>query len=169
MTTKRSSGWLDSAPPAVLLVVAIIFEVMAHSFPPASAQVPILIGWAMIVLTAVDLLSRMNNQIGRKLTLWLSPAALTDKAERAEKPENEPKRWRQITAICGICAFSLALVYVGVAASVPVFAVIAIRWGGRFSWITSILGAAATTALIWLLFAVLLRMQLFPGLLFGGS
>jgi hypothetical protein len=169
LPTTTDYTWIDKLPPLVLLAIAVGFEVMAHEFPPASGQVPIMIGWTMIVLTVIDLATRFNNQMGYKLTRWLSPAALTEKAERAEKGDVEPDKRRQIAAIAGITIFSVALVYFGVVYPVPVFAIIAIRLGGRFSWLTSIVSAVVITGVIWVLFSFLLRLQLFPGVLFGGS
>jgi hypothetical protein len=43
-----------------------------------------------------------------------------------------------------------------------------VRWRGKRSYVVSLGVAAATTVFIWLLFARLLRIELYAGL-FGGS
>ena len=52
--------------------------------------------------------------------------------------------------------------------SIPLYVFAAIRWrGGRPYWVC-LVSAACTLAGIWFLFGWLLRLELYPGLLFGG-
>jgi threonine/homoserine/homoserine lactone efflux protein len=76
---------------------------------------------------------------------------------------------RQWAAVCGIVGFTLALVLVGLLPSVAVFMALALRYGSRQGWRTSLLTAAAVTLMVWLLFIALLRLVPFPGLLFGRN
>ena len=51
-------------PPLVFLAVTLIFIVAAYGYPPASREVPLLIGYVLIVLIALDILSRTSTSTG---------------------------------------------------------------------------------------------------------
>jgi len=50
----------------------------------------------------------------------------------------------------------------------PLYVFAATRWRGGRPWLVCGLSAACTLGGIWLLFGRLLRLELYPGLLFGG-
>jgi len=164
MTVRQpiSTRWRDRAPPALLFLLALGFLIIAYGFDAASGQVPRLIGWSMVVLTGLDLASRSGGSYGRAFARWVNPEAKSRAAV-------QPAIGRQIVAVAGIVGFVTLLILVGILPSVPAFVLAATRFGGRRSWIVSLSAAAGATALIWALFSALLRLALFPGLLFGGA
>jgi hypothetical protein len=46
---------------------------------------------------------------------------------------------------------------------------IALRFGARKSWLFSLVGAAGMVLLVWAVFARLLGLDIFPGVLFDGD
>ena len=159
---------MRAAVPGALFVLAMGFLLMARGFPPASRMVPEMIGGAMLVLSALDMASRSATAGGRALAGWLNPAA-PDTRHDVGPAGHQPVRSRQLLALGGLMGFVALIVLVGVLPSVPVFVTLAVRFGGRRGWTASLLAAAIVTLLIWLLFALLLRLDLFPGLLLGGD
>ena len=68
-----------------------------------------------------------------------------------------------------MAGFVAGLVLIGILHAIPLFVFAAVRWRGKRSYVVSLAIAAATTLFIWLLFARLLRIELYAGLLGGGG
>ena len=148
--------------PALIWLLTLGFLLLAFRFSPLSREVPVLVGWVTLGLTTVDLFSRTRIPAAQALVRLLNPGVRAAEG----KP---PSPARIAMAIGGVVGFVAALVLFGVLYAVPVFLFAALRWGGRCRWATSTVIAALVTAFIWGLFAGLLRLELFPGLLFGGD
>ena len=164
MTPKRLAP-ITWGPPALFFVLALGFTAMTGQFSQAARAVPRLIGITMLVLCGLDLLSRLGTPTGRLIARWLNPAGLE---EGPPTPDARLAR-RQTAATVAVIAFVATLVICGILPAVALFTLLAPRFGGRLGWPRSLAIAAAMTALIWLLFAQILGLKLFPGLLFGGT
>ena len=160
--TPQAQSWAACLPPAILFLLALGFVVLGYGYAGQAATVPLLIGWSMLLLTALDLASRLPIRAGATLLRWLNPAALTDSAAAAP-------RARQVIAIGGAIGFVALMLLTGILIAVPVFVCVALRFGAARSWLFSLLLAGLTTLFIWALFTPLLGLDLFPGLLFGGE
>lgn len=148
--------------PALIWLLALGFLLLAFSFSPLSREVPVLVGWLTLGLTTVDLFSRTRTPVAEALVRLLNPDVRAPEGKAASRP-------RLAMAVGGIVGFVAALVLFGVLAAVPVFLFAALFWGGKRRLATSAIMVALVTAFIWGLFAGLLRLELFPGLLFGGD
>lgn len=152
-------------PPATLWLVSAAYLVIAYGFPPEARMVPVLIGWAMLVLSGLDLASRLPVPFAGTLARALNPSLL-----QPELPDISAARGgRQVVAILAVLALSLGLLLLGVLIAVPLFVLPALRFGAERRWGTSILGAAGMALLMWAVFAKLLGLDLYPGLLFHGG
>jgi hypothetical protein len=150
--------------PVALLVLAAGFIIGTAQYGAASRTVPQLIGGATMLFCALDIVSRSDTPWGRRIAARLNPAGLA-----ATERDRRPQRQRQGVAVAGIAGFALALVLAGLLPSIAAFVALALRCGAGQGWRTSLLTAAAVTLAIWLLFAVLLQLVPFPGLLLGGG
>jgi hypothetical protein len=159
--------WVAYAVPLVLLALAAGFVAAAAQYGAASRTVPQLIGGATMLFCALDIISRSDTLWGRRIAASLNPAGLADASPVAER--HRPPRRRQAAAVGGIAGFTLALVLAGLLPSVAAFVTLSLRCGAGQGWRSSLLTATAVTLMVWLLFAVLLRLVPFPGLLFGGG
>jgi hypothetical protein len=165
MKTLFGAPLADYLFPALIWLLALGFLLLAFGFSPMSGEMPILVGWATLGLTTVDLFSRARVPAAQVLVRVLNPGVRTA-AAREDKAASRP---RLAMAVCGIVGFVAALVLAGVLYAVPVFLFVALYWGGKSRLATSVIIAALMTAFIWGLFAGLLRLELYPGLLFGGD
>ena len=76
---------------------------------------------------------------------------------------------KQIMAMVWIAGFLAGFALIGATYAIPLYVFAATRWrGGRPYWVC-LVSAAGTLAGIWFLFGWLLRLELYPGLLFGGQ
>ncbi len=161
---KRRLDAITWGPPVLLFAVAVGFTALTGQFSPAARAVPRLVGLVVLLLCALDLLSRLDAPIGRALAGWLNPAGLTEPHQGVDRALMA----RQMAATGATIGFVAAFVLLGVLPAVALFGVLALRFGGRLGWRTGLATSAAMTGLVWLLFGRVLGLALFPGLLFGG-
>lgn len=155
----------DYLPALVLWVATAGYLATAYGYGRDSRLMPVLVAWAMLVLVALDLASRTDTRVGRALTRWLNPAADPAKsAAHARYPLS-----KQAAAVLWLAGFAAALVLIGVLYAVPLYVFGSMRLRGRRSYLLSLAGGAGAALFVWLLFAVVLRIELYPGLLFGGA
>jgi Tripartite tricarboxylate transporter TctB family len=148
--------------PATLMVAAtIVYLAVAYSYTEQARLFPVPVGWLMLALLALDLVSRTKTPIGETLTRWLNPAAETETAE-APSPLSV-----QLSAIFWVALFTLALVLIGIMYAVPLYVFGSMRFHGRKSYLTSLIAAVCVTVFTWLLFAFALQVELYPGALFS--
>jgi hypothetical protein len=151
--------------PAFLLLTAIGFLLLAGTFDLQSRMIPLLIGRTMFALATLDLLSRARTHWGQALLKWLNPAAL-----KAQVPGEYKQTYRtELAYILWITVFAACLIWFGVFVSTPLFLLASLKLGGRRTLTESILVTLAVCAFVWTLFTLVLHLQLFPGLLFGGA
>jgi Tripartite tricarboxylate transporter TctB family len=152
-------------PAAVAAAVAAVYLGAAYQYSPEARAAPLLIGWAVIVLAALDVVSRTQTAIGRALSGVLNPVTNRPRPGHGAAPQPAGK---QIMAIAWIAGFVAAFALIGAALAIPLYVFAATRWRGGRPFAVCLLSAAVTLAGIWFLFAWLLRLELYPGLLFGG-
>jgi hypothetical protein len=155
----------DYMPALGLLVLTIGYLATAYNYSPDSRAVPAGVAWVMVVLVILDLVSRTRTAVGVTLMHWLNPAG--DAANMAEH-----KRYpalKQVGAVAWIAAFAAAMVFIGILYAVPIYVFASLYVRGKRPLLLAAGVAFAATAAIWLLFAAVLGLELYPGMLFGGT
>jgi hypothetical protein len=152
-------------PAAGAAAVAAVYLGAAYQYSPEARAAPLLIGWSVIVLAALDIVSRTQTPIGRAISGFVNP--VTNRLRHSHGGAPQPAG-KQIMAIVWIAGFVAAFALVGAALAIPLYVFAATRWRGGRPFAVCLLSAAVTLAGIWFLFAWLLRLELYPGLLFGG-
>ncbi len=155
---------MEYLPPLALLGITICYLVLAYGYAPDSRLVPAGVAWAMIGLL-LDLAARSRSRLGDIVNRWLNSAAVSRGAPKDDSPR---PLGRQIMAALWVAGFTLALVLIGILAAVPVYVFASLRLRGRRPFGVCLAISASTALLIWLLFAVVLRIDLYPGLLATG-
>jgi hypothetical protein len=131
-------------PAAGLAIFTALFLATAYGYPSQARTFPVAVAWVTLFLVALDISkSRLN------------PGA----AEEDSRPLGS-----QISAVIWLALFAVLLVLVGILYAVPLYIFASLRFRGGRSWFTSLWTAAVVTGGIWLLFAVVLRLDLYPGL-----
>jgi hypothetical protein len=146
-------------PAAGLAVFTAIFLVTAYSYPSQARAFPAAVAWVTLLLVALDIVSRTDTKAGAAVRKRLNPVAATEDSRPLD---------RQIGAVIWLAVFAVVLVLIGVLYAVPLYIFASLRFRGRRSWFTSLWISAIATGGIWLLFAVALRLELYPGYFFGG-
>jgi hypothetical protein len=154
MTSALRGGWHDYIFPGVIGLLAVGFLVKAYGFSAASGAIPVLIGWTTVVLASADVAARIFSPDRQ------TPAAATGQAASMA---------RVLIAVAGIVALTAVMALAGILRAVPVFLFVALRWGAGRKVTLSLLLAMAVTALLWAVFSRLLRLDIYPGLLFDAA
>jgi hypothetical protein len=156
----------DYAPALAAAAAAGVYLAAAYGYSPDARAAPLLIGWAVIVLAALDIASRTKTAAGALLTRWLGP--ISGRTHGAQHQTTYPLT-RQVAAIAWIAGFVAAFALIGAIYAIPLYVFAATRLRGGRPWLVCAISAAGTLAGIFVLFGWLLRLELYPGLLFGGS
>jgi hypothetical protein len=127
-------------PAAGLAIFTALFLATAYGYPSQARAFPVAVGWVTLLLIALDIVSSKNTGTADSRPLG-----------------------RQFGAVIWLAAFALALVMIGVLYAVPLYIFASLRFRGSKSWFTSLWIAAVATGGIWLLFAVVLRLELYGG------
>jgi Tripartite tricarboxylate transporter TctB family len=156
---------IDYVPALAAATVAGAYLMAAYRYSPDARAAPLLIGWTVMALAALDFVSRTHTSLGQALTRWLNPVASRPRAGHGHAAY---PLTRQVAAIGWIAAFVAAFALIGALYAIPLYVIAATRWRGGRPWLVCVVSAACTLAGVWLLFSRLLRLELYPGLLFGG-
>ncbi len=155
----------DYLPALGLLAITVIYLATAYSYSPDARAVPAGVAWVMLVLVVLDLISRTQTSAGKILMHWLNPAG---DAAKLESVKRFPLL-KQLTAVLWVAGFAAALVLIGILYAVPLYVFSSLYFQGRRPLFMCLGVSAAATVMIWLLFDVVLRLELYPGILFGGA
>jgi hypothetical protein len=150
---------VDYLPALGVLAVTLLYLITAYSYDERAREIPVAVGWVMLVLLGLDLVSRTNTPVGHMLLRFLNPAS-------EEATEERYPMTRQLSAISWVAFYTVGLLFLGVLIATPLYVFGSMRFHGRRSYFTSLLTAFLVTAFTWALFDFALRVELFPGLLF---
>src|SRR5271167_4474667 len=95
----------DYLPAAGAAAVAALYLGAAYQYSPEARATPLLIGWAVIALALLDIVSRTQTRVGRTLATWLNP--VTTRPRHSAGPAAQPIG-KQIMAIVWIAGFVAA-------------------------------------------------------------
>jgi hypothetical protein len=159
---KRFSGdWADAALLACLSAFTLIFLVTAMRYAAEARVFPVAVSCLMLGLLALELISRQESDWSRSLRKRLNPASTS-----ATEPY---PRVRQLTAIMWVAAGAILFWVAGILLAVAVYVLASMRFRARRSYVASLAVSAGATLAIWLLFSVVLKIELYRGILGGGS
>jgi uncharacterized membrane protein len=156
----------DYLPATAATAVAAVYLGAAYQYSPEARATPLLIGWTVVALALLDITSRTQTGLGRRLAGWLNP--VTTRPRHGAGPAGYPIG-KQIMAMIWIAGFVAAFALIGATYAIPLYVFAATRWRGGRPYLVCLISAAGTLAGIWFLFGWLLRLALYPGLLFGGG
>lgn len=162
---KPAIVWRDFAAALLTLALGVGFLLWAHSYPPKAAAVPKLVAWITIVLALIDAAANTETAAGRVLRrLTGSENAIEWKTEG----EREASSRRIASSIFWVLAYLASVVLAGFLLATPAYIFLYMTLHGARSALAGGIAALATTFGVWVVFQVLFRYPLYPGLLFGG-
>lgn len=155
--------WAAFLPAIAMAVLAVLFIVGAHGFKPAAASVPIIVGWTVLLLAAIEFASHMRGPVADFVNRLFKPTQGLGPALAEANPG------RQAMAVGGLVVLVAAFIVIGMLPACAIFIFVAMRFGACVSWAVALVAGGAMAAGVWLIFAMLLRLSLPAGLLFDGG
>ena len=142
----------------LLLAAAGYFVWSAVGFEAQARQIPLLVGVLVLVLQTI---------------VTVRAALATNSVEVAEEGEHGPPpadEGRRVATACGwMLLFFAMFAVLGTLSATFLFILLFLIGQRDVPWWTSLGIAAVMSGAIWLLFARLMKFELYPGVLFGGA
>jgi hypothetical protein len=155
-------------PPIAVLAFVIAFLVMTHLLPPAARAMPLMVGWITLGLTALDIVSRTDTEVGRLTMRALNPSGLAS-SEPLDLESVRPEKGNHVWIAIAMPMFLVTgLSLIGILPAAALFTFVAFLLNGSRK-VPALAAAGVFTFFIWLIFGMSLQLQLFPGILFGGD
>jgi hypothetical protein len=152
---------VDYVPAAGLAIFTAAFLAMSYGYSSQARAFPAPVAWLTLALIVLDVVSRTNTGVGESIRKRLNPGTSAPDAPRSIGA--------QVRAALWLAAFAVLLVLIGVLYAVPLYIFASLRFQGHRPWFTCVWISAVATGGLWLLFAVALRLELYPGYFFGGA
>lgn len=145
-----------------LLALTVVFMVLSYDYAPKVRLFPLLVGYASLVLCLLDLIGHTDTALGLAVKTVFSG---TTAGEGAPAPQGAPAVRRQAAAMAWMAGLTTGIYLVGFLGIVPVYVFLSMYFQGRKSIKACAYGAVATTAFVWLVFELLLRYELYRGVI----
>jgi len=146
----------------ILLALAVGYLIWAKSYPPEKAEVPSLVAWIALVLSAVDVLAHTDTAAGRRAAALLSGRAHLEAVGNLRITAEE---W---LAAAWMALSLAAIVVAGFLLGMFIYVVGYMVIHGKLGWRLSLYLASGTTLACWLVFDEMLNVGLYRGLFFEG-
>lgn len=149
-------------PPLVLGAVVAGIAVWSYTLNQTAREVPLLVGYGLLALLAIDLCSRVELPFSRLLRdFWGADF-------RNREMKHDPRWTAEASLFLWVAGCTAGMVLVGILPSVPVFVLAFMRLHGRRPWRESAVCAVATLGFVYAVFEVLLDYALYRGALFDA-
>ncbi len=147
-------------PPLVLMALTVTVIVWSYSLNDTAREVPLLVGYGLAVLSAIDLWCRLELPFSRLLRdFWGADF-------RNREMRHDPRWTSEVALATWVVGCAAGMLLVGILPSVPIFVLAFMRLHGRRPWRESAIAAAATLAFVYGVFEILLEYPLYRGALF---
>ena len=151
-------------PAVIMLTFSIVFLNWSYSYGERAEQVPVLVGWVMFTLCMLDVAASTGTRIGDMVQAFFSGTIIgEDNSSAAGKPVG-----RTIAAMLWPTAFVLIAGVFGFMAVIPIYVFFFVVVQGKKSLRQGIIAAAVTTAFTYVVFELLLRYEVYKGIVFSG-
>ncbi len=140
----------------MLLAVPAYFVWAAMGYEPAARRIPMLIGVLMLALQAWVTVKEL-----------VKPQAVAPLEGGEEPPADEGRRVAAMFA--WMAGFFVVFTLSGTLVATFAFVFLFLASGKKRAWPGALAIAAGLSAVVWVVFARLMRFELYPGLFFGGT
>ena len=147
---------------SIVLALALGYLCWAETYPAERGEVPRLVAWVTVVLTAIDVLAHTGTGFGARIAAALSGRAHLEAVGELRITVEE---W---LAVAWMAASLAAVVLAGFLAGMALYIAGYMIIHGKLSWRLSLYVSAGTVLSCWLVFDELLKVGLYRGILFEG-
>ena len=155
----------------MLLVYALVIVFTSLGYPADDRLIPVLIGIATIATGILVIINEVKPTLLSSFDIGLVEFAEAGKTEENGCHESRgTEAGKRLIAISSwLIGFFVLIFLVGFIISVGVFILVFLKIYGKFSWIISTAETMLMLGFTYAIFELLLKAELFPGILFGAS
>jgi len=150
--------------PVSVLVLSTGFFLAAYGYEGRTRQVPVLVGWTLVVLCLLDVIAASATRAGTTVRAFF---AGTTVGERYDEMSHYPVS-RVITALLWPTAFVTLVLIIGLVAAIPIYIFLFLLFEGRSRVGRALLAAGITIGCIYVLFEKFFNYEIYQGILFAG-
>lgn len=162
--SKAKSNPRNLTPPIVMLAFSVVFLGWAYTYGQRAQQMPVLVGWVMVVLCALDVIASSGTRVGNLVRAFFAGTRVDHEVVGGLGTPIA----RSVVSILWPMAFVGLVALFGFLPVIPGYVFLFVVLQGRKSIRQGIAAAAMTTGLTYVIFNVALRYEVYPGLLFAG-
>lgn len=147
-------------PAVVLAVFAIVMIAWSSSYSATARLVPTLVGWAMLILCGIDILSRLDLPFSKFLKdFWGADF-------RNREMKHNPAGMAELAQFLWITGLVAGMLTIGILPSIPAFVMAYMAFQGRRSWKECAVVGTVVFGFVFVVFEVLLDYRLYRGVIF---
>ena len=140
------------------------FLLAAYGYEGRTRQVPVLVGWTLVVLCLLDVIAASATRAGTAVRAFFAGTIV---GERYDEMRSYPAR-RVIIALLWPMAFVTLVVIIGLVAAIPIYVFFFLLFEGRSGVGRALLSAGITIGCIYVLFEKFFNYEIYQGILFAG-
>ena len=163
---RKGSFWF-TVLIAVIILVAIV---VSFDYNAKARLIPLAICIPTLLLTILILISERYPWLISKFNVSLTDLAKTDTKLKSDSEENNERSSGKgvLVSYAWLCALFILILLVGFIVAIPAFAFLYLKIFWRTGWLKTIAVSLALGVLIYGGFDILMKANLFEGILFGG-
>jgi hypothetical protein len=155
---RRPTAWFI----LFILAVVILFVVTSYQYNMTDRMFPLMVGYVAIPLLVMDFLTLTDTKVGEKISVMLSaktPKQVDDDSDDTVRPVKT-----ELIVFLWMALLVLGIYLVGFLPIIPVFVFCWMKFRGGYDVRKSAYLAIGTIVFIYVLFAVILQYELYPGI-----
>ncbi len=160
----RGTFWFT----AFLSIFFIIVFWVSLGYNPKARFVPIVLSIPMFLLTIYLLLGEKYPKLISGFEGALPTSTVTNSASARDKDKKEKENKKQYALIGLLIGTYISIICVGFLITIPLFVIIFVKFYGKLTWLQALLVTAVVEGILFGLFEVVLKSDLYNGVFFGA-
>ncbi len=162
---RKGSFWFT----LLLLIIALVVVSISFSYSERARLIPLAVGIVVSILAILVLIGERYPRLIRGFDVSLTDFTKGDlEVERRMKAVSKRGVGTSVRTICAwIAGFFLLIYLVGFLIAIPVFVLLFLKIYGHIRWLNTLVVTIVTWGIIYAMFKLVMKVDLFKGILFG--
>ncbi len=162
LEAEKKSTIMALIPPVFVLVFGIAFVLVSSSYDAKAQQVPMLVGWSLIVLCILDVIASTETRIGQVIRIFFTGTIVGE----GSADSNYPPLAKVLIAMVWPVAFVTMVYFFGFIKVIPFYVFLFVVFQGKKPMKTGVIAALIATAFTWVVFELLMNYEVYQGAFF---
>ena len=139
---------INMMPPLLILAFGIVFLVWSYSYEDQAQQVPVLVGWSLIVLAFLDVIAATGTGVGNAIKVFFTGTIV---GEGSANPSSQPLS-KVLVAMAWPIGFVIGVYFFGFIFVIPIYVFTFVLFQGKMRVRQAGIAAIIATAFTWIVF-----------------